>query len=82
MPKEKVMALQKSGNKVNLLIERDSGNLILILMGNREYALPAWKQLRGLCDEAIVFLGGKANRTPVEFTARTDAEEDDDSRME
>ena len=49
----KPMQLKIYDNKVDLLIERDSGNPMLILMGKPEYALPSWKKLRQLCDMAI-----------------------------
>ena len=41
---------------IDLMIERDSGNPILILMGRDDHALVSWKKLRGLCDEAIDLL--------------------------
>jgi len=37
----------------DLLIERDVGNEILVLMGRDEYALPSWKKLRRVCNQAI-----------------------------
>ena len=50
---EHKMALVTKYGHVDLLIERDSGNEILILMGSNYYALPAWRKLRNICDKAI-----------------------------
>ncbi len=53
-----------SDKKVNLLIERDSGNEELILMGSnkapngRKNCTESWKRLRDLCNEAIIELSG------------------------
>ena len=38
---------------IDLEIERDSGNLFLVLMGGKEYSLKNWKKLRTLCNQAI-----------------------------
>jgi len=37
----------------DLLIERDTGNEFLVLMGRDEYALGSWKKLRRICNQAI-----------------------------
>ena len=42
----KQMELSMHDDKIDLLIERDSGNKILILMGKPEYSLPSWRKLR------------------------------------
>ena len=49
----KVIELSMHDDKIDLLIERDSGNKMLILMGKPEYSLPSWRKLRRLCDKAI-----------------------------
>jgi hypothetical protein len=68
MAKIKPMQLAIDNNKhVNLLIERDSGNPILILMGKKEYALPSWQKLRGLCNKAIWELQGEERYTTCEL---------------
>ena len=38
---------------IDLLIERDAGNEILILMGAEEYGLEAWSNLAVLCEQAL-----------------------------
>lgn len=50
------MLLKPNANGVDLLIERDSGNKILILMGRSDIALENWKRLRLLAADAIKVL--------------------------
>lgn len=38
---------------VDLLTERDRGNEVLILTGNKKNSLPYWKKLKQLAEEAI-----------------------------
>ena len=53
---QKKMLLKPNANGVDLLIERDSGNKILILMGRSDIALENWKRLRLLAADAIKVL--------------------------
>jgi hypothetical protein len=52
----KKMELIKSGSRIDLSIERDAGNLVLILMGgkDRKTIRDTWLQLKEICDEAII----------------------------
>jgi hypothetical protein len=52
----KKMELIKSGSRVDLSIERDAGNLVLILMGgkDRKTIRDTWLQLKEICNEAII----------------------------
>ena len=54
--RRKKILLKPSGHNVDLLIERDSGNEILILMGRGDIALENWKCLRAIVDDAIKVL--------------------------
>lgn len=56
-PKKISLSINSIGH-ANLLVERDAGNEFLVLMGKKEYALPAWRRLRELCDQAIEYLEG------------------------
>ena len=48
------MYTERDGETLNLVIERDAGNEIMILMSrDPERCLDAWKKLRKLCDDAI-----------------------------
>lgn len=53
--KDKIMSAQFNAKEgIDLLIERDSGNLVLILMSGRaDYCLANWKRLKDVCDTAI-----------------------------
>lgn len=53
MNDKKMAVIPNSQGGFDLSIERDSGNPVLILMGNEKRSLPRWKALRDLCDEAI-----------------------------
>ena len=53
MKQKKILLKFGKHGGVDLLIERDSGNEILILMGRRNVALESWKRLRLLADDAI-----------------------------
>lgn len=46
------------GDSMDLLIERDAGNLVRILMGKPEVALPRWRKLKQECEVAIRYLHG------------------------
>ncbi len=54
--KLKPMKIDTSWGKVDLLIERDAGNPIMILMGRDDYAIRNWKKLQRLCSKAIKIL--------------------------
>jgi hypothetical protein len=45
----------------DLLIERDAGNQVLILMGAGSYGKQAWKKLRKICDEVLKDLKARRN---------------------
>jgi hypothetical protein len=47
------MKLASYNDRIDLSIERDSGNEVLILMGKPEYALVNWQNLQSLCNQAI-----------------------------
>jgi hypothetical protein len=51
----KKMELAKSDTRVDLVIERDAGNPVRILMGGKDKATirNTWKTLKSLCDEAL-----------------------------
>jgi len=38
---------------VDLLVERDAGNMVRILTGNASRSLQFWEDMRKLCDEAV-----------------------------
>ncbi len=48
----KPMRLVQEGRRLDLLIERDAGNGILILMGGKSQ-FDDWLNLRNLCDSAL-----------------------------
>jgi len=49
---DKKMSIVDNGvGGIDLMIDRDGGNLIRVLTGNR--SLDIWRRLRDLCDEAI-----------------------------
>lgn len=50
------MELHTIGTHVHLMIEKDSGNEILVLFGKPVVAIKDWERLRNLCDEAIQIL--------------------------
>lgn len=49
----KKMEILETERGADLLIERDAGNEIRILMGRGPMCLETWKDLRDLCDEAV-----------------------------
>jgi hypothetical protein len=57
MPKRnptKKMELVISGNRIDLSIERDSGNTVFICMGGTSKAIrDNWAALRDLCNDAL-----------------------------
>ncbi len=51
----------------DLLIERDAGNPVLILMGKEEYAMENWGKLQDLCDEAMLKLSADRVRNNIAY---------------
>ena len=51
----KKMHIANDGSRVDLIIERDAGNPVGILMGGRDRATirQNWNALKSLCDEAL-----------------------------
>lgn len=49
----KKMSLVSTAKTINLKIERDAGNDILILMGNRANAIKNFEKLESLCAFAL-----------------------------
>lgn len=52
---------------INLLIERDSGNPILILTGGYKYSLKFWKELKTNCENAISILEEEKKERELEL---------------
>ena len=60
---EKIMDAQvNQAGGCDLLIERDAGNPVLILMGKPENAVKEWKRLRSICNKAIKYCNYKLGR--------------------
>lgn len=51
--------------RVDLFIEKDAGNSIMILMGNPDSALRAYRRLSKLCDAAIKVLEPKVGGSEI-----------------
>lgn len=59
MAKKHPTTIENLAGGVDLLVERDSGNEVLILTGKTENSLAFWKQLSELCEGAILNLQDK-----------------------
>lgn len=57
MEEKEMNLLKNDAGGIDLMIERDSGNLIRILTGKQEYSVKVWRRLRSLCDRALLELG-------------------------
>ena len=55
---DKLMELKPNSmnDGIDLLIERDTGNPVLILMGKRDIAIKRWDRLRRLANKAYLEL--------------------------
>ena len=51
--------IENSTGGLDLLIEKDEGNKIQILTGNKKNSLKFWKELSELCEGAIFSLNDK-----------------------
>ena len=49
MPRQKLIEARQSGEKTHLMIEKDAGNPILILMSNKN----DWKRLKDVCNQVL-----------------------------
>ena len=54
---KKMYLVRNQAQGIDLVIERDSGNEVRVLMGKPENALKCWSRLRSLCDGALLSLG-------------------------
>lgn len=53
MAKKQATTLENSAGGIDLMVERDAGNEVRILTGNKEHSLKFWEHLKELCEGAI-----------------------------
>lgn len=63
----KVIELEQNfAGGVDLITERDSGNVIRILTGRPDLSLEFWQRLKDTCDRAIDFLESRDENKDTE----------------
>ena len=53
MAKKQPTSIENSAGGLDLMVERDAGNEVRILTGNKTHSLKFWENLKELCEGAI-----------------------------